>query len=77
MPECFSGRYQAAKINLCRAVNKEEAIRAGITYIDITPLSRTYTGPEYVAEDGLHPSGKMYSPWVDKLAPEILKAVKK
>lgn len=67
----------AAEIDAFNSVNKEESFRSGITYIDITPLSRTYTGQQYVAEDGLHPSGKMYSLWVDKLAPEVLKAIKK
>jgi lysophospholipase L1-like esterase len=45
----------------------------GVTYIDITPISREATNkPNYVASDGLHPSGDMYTAWVNKITPIIL-----
>lgn len=46
----------------------------GITFVNITPISeKGIEQPELLAKDGLHPSGKQYSLWVD----EILKAADK
>ena len=40
----------------------------GITYYYITDISRNgLTDPGLVANDGLHPSGKQYSLWTDKI----------
>ena len=47
------------------AVNRSIVKDYGITYFDITPVSRLgFVKPEYVATDGLHPSGVMYTQWV-------------
>ena len=44
----------------------------GITYVDITEISRRgLEQPILVASDGLHPSGKMYSLWVEKILSTI------
>jgi acyl-CoA thioesterase-1 len=52
----------------CAAICKEK----GIAYYDITDISRQATSDAaLVAPDGLHPSGKMYKRWVDR----IIKAV--
>ena len=49
-------------------VNREITFRKGIKYINVTDLSREgLANPEYVAGDGLHPSGKMYSLWVERM----------
>jgi lysophospholipase L1-like esterase len=49
-------------------VNKTITEKLGITYIDITPISRRgFEDPTLVATDGLHPSGRMYSLWVEKI----------
>ena len=49
-------------------VNREITLRKGIKYINITDLTREgLAKPEYVAGDGLHPSGKMYSLWVERM----------
>jgi len=62
-------------IDLFNAVNKREALKAHVNYIDITPISRqAKQHPELVAEDGLHPSGKMYAEWA-KLMAEKMKEV--
>lgn len=46
----------------------------GIRFIDITAISRKgLKETELVANDGLHPSGKMYAEWVKELLPVILK----
>jgi lysophospholipase L1-like esterase len=48
------------------------ASRAGVHYIDITDLSRRAEwDPTLLAEDGLHPSGKMYTLWAARLAPIV------
>ncbi|WP_295767871.1 SGNH/GDSL hydrolase family protein [uncultured Mucilaginibacter sp.] len=64
----------AREIDQYNAINKEEALKAGVSYTDITPGSRNAaTDAALVATDGLHPSGKMYSEWVAKLLPGFVK----
>lgn len=54
----------AAAIDAFNAVNKEETARLGAYYVDVTPLSRrARDDPSLIADDGLHPSGKMYAEW--------------
>lgn len=63
----------AAEINQFNAVNREETKKAGAHYIDITPISReAINNPALIAGDGLHPSGKMYSEWVQLALPVVL-----
>ncbi len=53
-------------LNKFNATNKEIAESLGIKYFNITDISRNgLAQPELVADDGLHPSGKMYTQWVD------------
>ncbi len=55
------------------AVNKAIADKHGIQYIGITDISRRgFEDPSLIATDGLHPSGKMYTMWVER----ILEALK-
>jgi undecaprenyl-diphosphatase len=56
----------ATEIDRYNAVNREEALRAGARYVDITPISRG-NDPALVAADGLHPSGKQYAEWARKI----------
>ncbi|MEP3387591.1 MAG: SGNH/GDSL hydrolase family protein [Reichenbachiella sp.] len=43
-----------------------------VAFVDITPGSRRAAKePALVAEDGLHPSGKMYKEWVDAAYPIV------
>lgn len=67
------GEEQIGKeIDQYNAVNKQVAHSKGITYIDITPHSRNAkTDAALIATDGLHPSGKMYAYWAQKLAEAI------
>lgn len=45
----------------------------GVSFVDITEISRLVNGrPDLLAADGLHPSGKMYDLWVEKIVPEVL-----
>lgn len=58
----------AKEIDAYNAVCQEEAQRLGITYFDITPISRqVMENSDLVATDGLHPSGKMYKRWVNEV----------
>ncbi|WP_345953522.1 SGNH/GDSL hydrolase family protein [Mucilaginibacter sp. PAMB04168] len=68
-------RTQIAKeINAYNAINKEESDKAGVSYTNITPISRqAIADPTLVASDGLHPSGRMYMLWVDMLVNEVAK----
>lgn len=62
----------AEDINRFNAIIKEETFAAGVSYTDITEISRqNFEDTSMVADDGLHPSGKMYKLWVEKLLPEI------
>jgi lysophospholipase L1-like esterase len=67
----------AKEIDEFNQVNREEAEKAGTHYVDVTPVSREAVSDEaLIASDGLHPSGKMYSSWAEKVLPvarEILK----
>lgn len=50
------------------ALNKEIADRVGVKYVNITDISRNgLSQPGLVAGDGLHPSGKMYTLWVERI----------
>ena len=47
-------------------INKRIAGKYQVTYFNITDISRTgLDDPALVAADGLHPSGKMYTLWVE------------
>jgi lysophospholipase L1-like esterase len=67
----------AAAIDQFNSINRQEAEKAAVHYVDITPISRTVTADsDLVAQDGLHPSGRMYFQWVNLVLPvaqDILK----
>jgi lysophospholipase L1-like esterase len=53
-------------------VNRRIAEKCGVTYVNITDISRNgFSDPSLVATDGLHPSGKMYSQWVEKMIADL------
>lgn len=61
----------AAEIDIFNAINREIATRFGVRYVDITPISReAETDLKLLANDRLHPSGKMYGLWVELILPE-------
>jgi lysophospholipase L1-like esterase len=62
----------ASEIDAYNDVCKEECSSYGIKYFDITGISRNAAmSPDLVADDGLHPSGLMYSEWVRLIAEEV------
>ena len=53
------------------AVNEAIAKKLGVKYFNITDISRRgLEEPDLVAFDGLHPSGKMYAEWVQRILGE-------
>lgn len=64
------------EINEFNAINKQITSSMGVTYLDITPVSREarFDG-SLNANDGLHPSGKQYARWVALLVPLVKAAL--
>jgi lysophospholipase L1-like esterase len=61
-------------IDQFNAINKEESDKAGVNYINITPVSKqAATDKTLTANDDLHPSAAMYALWVNTIAPVIIK----
>ena len=64
------------QIDVFNQVNKEISDSLGLTYFDITDISREGLGePTLLASDGLHPSAIMYKRWVDLIVGEVVKKV--
>lgn len=57
------------EIDAFNAINKKISLQYQVLYIDITPGTRMATEDiTLVTNDKLHPSGKEYAKWADKLA---------
>lgn len=62
----------AAEIDAYNAACKHIALMHKCHFTDITDSTRKNgTTKEYLAEDGLHPSGKEYKVWAERLLPEV------
>ncbi len=62
------------RIDAFNALNEKIALENGVHYLNITAISREgLSRPELVAGDGLHPSGKMYTRWVEAFFTEFKK----
>lgn len=70
-------RTQIAKdIDAYNATCKEITLAHKCHYLDITDSTRKNgTTPAYLAEDGLHPSGKEYKIWAERLTPMVAKVL--
>ena len=67
----------ASEIDEFNSVNRKESEKAGVHYMDITPLSRNAVDDaDLTASDGLHPSGKMYALWAEMVLPKALDILK-
>ncbi|MGN7786256.1 SGNH/GDSL hydrolase family protein [Niabella sp. 22666] len=63
------------EIDAFNAVNKEETVALGVSYVDITTASRKAASDRsLIAADGLHPSGKMYTEWVELITKQMKNA---
>ena len=60
------------QIDEFNAINLEETKSTGAHYVDVTVISRMAMDDfELIAGDRLHPSGKMYAMWVEKVLPVV------
>ena len=67
----------AQEIDAYNAANKEIALAHKCQYVDITDSTRKNgTDKTFLAEDGLHPSGKEYAVWAERLALVIEQTLK-
>jgi lysophospholipase L1-like esterase len=61
-----------AGIERVNAVMAAHAARRGIAHVDVLAISRrAAAAPDFVAADGLHPSGRQYAAWVDAIEPVV------
>jgi len=73
----FGQQLDTAKIKeeltLFNQINLDAATDAGVHYVNITPISQmAEMDLSLLAPDRLHPSGKMYTKWVDLIFPVAL-----
>jgi lysophospholipase L1-like esterase len=67
----------SAELDEFNAINKNITNQYGISYVNVTDISRGGLNyPELVAGDGLHPSAKQYTAWVNLLLPACEIALK-
>lgn len=66
----------AAEIEEFNAVFKAKAEVYGVPFYNITPISkRAAQEADLVANDDLHPSGRMYSLWVEEFIDEVIERI--
>jgi lysophospholipase L1-like esterase len=67
----------AREIDAYNAINCMQSDKAGVAWINVTPISReAISRPELIAPDNLHPSGLMYGYWIEDLLPVVLTMLK-
>ncbi|RNL49656.1 SGNH/GDSL hydrolase family protein [Pedobacter jejuensis] len=72
-----SAQTIATEIDAFNAAAQQITTAAGVSFTNITPDSRMAANDvSLIADDGLHPSGKMYTQWVNALTPKILDVIK-
>ncbi|MDZ7691265.1 MAG: hypothetical protein U5K69_09065 [Balneolaceae bacterium] len=65
------------EINQYNQIKESIATKHGVHFVNITSISRkAESNPALLAEDQLHPSGKMCCMWVDKALPVIVNEIK-
>ena len=63
---------QAAGIRRSNDILRDLAVARDIRYVDIYDLSlRALDDRDLVADDGLHPSGRQYALWVERIGPAV------
>jgi len=62
----------AAELDAYNATAREETLRLGARWVDITPISRQH--PALLADDGLHPSAAQYMLWTEAALPAAQQA---
>ena len=72
------GASISPQIDQFNDINREESARAGVNYINITPISKNAaTDLSLLANDSLHPSAIMYAQWVGLLSTVVAEKIKK
>jgi len=67
----------AEEIDAYNAAAKEISLAHKCGWLDITDSTRAHgQQADYLAEDGLHPSGKEYAVWAERLAPLLGRVLK-
>jgi acyl-CoA thioesterase-1 len=65
-------RERAAEIRRFNGIAAELARERAVAFVDILDISvRAAAEPDLVAADGLHPSGRQYALWVDRVEPAV------
>ncbi|MVM33379.1 SGNH/GDSL hydrolase family protein [Spirosoma sp. HMF4905] len=68
----------AQEIDQFNTIARDECEKAAITFVDITPLTRSASGDEtQFASDGLHYSGKQMKLWAEKALPTAKESLQK
>jgi len=68
-----TGKQISNEVAAYNKVNEQIAKQANVHYIDIYPISQeAKNDPSLLALDGLHPSGKMYTKWAEKIIEKII-----
>lgn len=68
----------ASEIDEFNLVARQEALKRNVTFVDITEDYRASVQHEaMLAADGLHPSGRMYALWVDRIAKTAVEMIVK
>lgn len=67
----------AKELDEYNRIAKHISLSYGIPFFNITPISRkAKERPELVAKDKLHPSGQMYTEWVNLFVDDVAKIIK-
>jgi lysophospholipase L1-like esterase len=67
----------ASEIDAYNQIDREEAQKLEVNFLDITPISRKAKNEQsLIAPDGLHPSAEMYKQWVELLTPMVVSKLK-
>ncbi len=67
----------AKEIDLYNSINERISKQYKVHYVNITPFTRqAATDKTLVAKDGLHPSGKDYERWAEKVKDVMMKELK-
>ena len=67
----------ANEIDQFNTIAQEVCKQKKVPFVDITDISRrAQKDLTLLAKDGLHPSGKMYAFWVDRLLPKVIDLIK-
>jgi lysophospholipase L1-like esterase len=62
----------SSEIRAFNQINQTEASSYGANYVNVTPISLlAATDSSLIADDGLHPSGRMYARWAEKAYPIV------